>query len=159
MLFRSPPEHTQVLQRIQNLSDNGTKVIYTPGNHDNALRLFCGNKIGNIQVENNVKHTTEDGRQLLVLHGDQVDPLMQAHFGSWLSYVGDIGYDFLLFINRHLGRLQRLFGFKYWSLASFIKNNLKNAMKHVSTYENLLASLARDHKVNGVVCEIGRAHV
>lgn len=147
-----PPEHTQVLQLIQNLSDTGTKVIYTPGNHDSALRLFCGNKIGNIQVEKSIKHTTKDGRELLVIHGDQVDTLMQAHFGNWLSYVGDVGYDFLLFMNSHMGRIRRLFGLKYWSLAKFIKNNIKNAMKHVSTYESLLASLASEQNVNGVVC-------
>jgi len=147
-----PREHTQVLQLIQQKADNGTKVIYTPGNHDSALRSFCGKRIGNIQVEKFAKHVSTEGRQLLVLHGDQVDPLMQAHFGNLLSYVGDVGYDFLLFINRQLKRLFRMFGLKYWSLASFIKNNLKNAMKHISTYEHLLASLARDHKVNGVIC-------
>lgn len=147
-----PPEHTQILQLIQKLSDNGTKVIYTPGNHDSALKNFSGRYIGSVQVEKHIKHTTADGRELLVVHGDQVDPLMQAHFGNLLSYAGDVGYDFLLFINRHLGRLRKLLGFKYWSLASYIKNNIKNAMKHVNTYENLLAGLARDHKVDGVVC-------
>ena len=147
-----PEEHTQVLKIIQQKADDGTKVIYTPGNHDSAFRIFCGKKIGNIQVEKHIKHDAADGRQLLILHGDQVDPLMQAHFGSWLSYAGDVGYDFLLFINRQLKRLFRLFGLKYWSLASFIKNNLKNAMKHISTYEHLLAALARDHNVNGVIC-------
>lgn len=147
-----PAEHTQVLQIIKNLSENDTKVIYTPGNHDSALRQFCGNRIGNIKVEKKIIHTRRNGEKLLVLHGDQVDPLMQAHFGYWLSYAGDVGYDFLLFINRHLGRMRKLLGFKYWSLASFIKNNFKKAMKHVNTYENLLVGLARDHNVNGVVC-------
>jgi len=147
-----PSEHTQVLQLIKNISDNSTKVIYTPGNHDSALKNFSGKYIGNIKVEKHINHTTADGKELLVVHGDQVDPLMQAHFGDLLSYLGDIGYDFLLFINSHLGRLRKLCGFKYWSLASYIKNNIKNAMKHVNTYENLLSGLAREHKVDGVVC-------
>ena len=147
-----PIEHSKILRLIQDKADKGTNVIYTPGNHDSAFRLFCGKSIGNIRVEAHTKHHTIDGRQLLVLHGDQIDPLMHAHCGRLLNYLGDVGYDFLLFINRHLGRVQRVFGMKYWSLASLIKNNLKNAMRHVSTYEHLLSSFARDFKVNGVIC-------
>lgn len=147
-----PSEHTRILRLIQDKADKGTKVIYTPGNHDNALRLFCGKRIGNIRVEAHAKHNTLDGRQLLVLHGDQIDSLMHAHCGPLLNYLGDVGYDFLLFINRHLGRVQRALGMKYWSLATLIKNNLKNAMKHVATYEHVLSGFARDFKVNGVIC-------
>lgn len=147
-----PTEHTEILRLIQDKADKGTNVIYTPGNHDNELRIFCGKRFGNIRVEAHVKHSALDGRQLLVLHGDQIDPLMQAHCGRLLNYLGDQGYEFLLRINRHLGRVQRALGMKYWSLASSIKNNLRNAMKHVSTYEYILSGFARDFKVNGVIC-------
>lgn len=147
-----PKQHTQILQLIQKKANNGTKVIYTPGNHDNAFRVFSGKHIGNIQVNTYIKHRTADGQSLLVIHGDQVDPLMHTHVGRWLHYAGDKGYDFILLINRHLGRLRKLFGLKYWSLASFIKNNLKNALKHISTYEHLLINLAKEHNVNGVIC-------
>jgi len=147
-----PKQHTQILKLIQDKANNGTKVIYTPGNHDNAFRVFSGKHIGNIQVNTFIKHSTADDQELLIIHGDQVDPLMHTHVGRWLHYIGDIGYDFILYINRHLGRFRKLLGLKYWSLASFVKNNLKNAMKHISTYENLLTSLAREHNVTGVVC-------
>ncbi len=147
-----PEQHTQILRIIQDKANAGTKVIYTPGNHDSPLRSFSGKKIGNIQVNTHTKHTTLNGQSLLVIHGDQVDPMMHTHVGRWLHLAGDIGYDFILFINRHLGRIRKLLGLKYWSLASFIKNNLKNAMRHISTYEHLLVSLAKEHHVNGVVC-------
>ncbi|MFK5914284.1 MAG: UDP-2,3-diacylglucosamine diphosphatase [Woeseiaceae bacterium] len=147
-----PDTHTEILQIIKNKSENGTKVIYTPGNHDRAFRRFCGTRIANIQVEKQVIHTRHNGEKLLVLHGDQVDPLMQARCRYWMSYLGDIGYDFLLFINHHLRSIQKLFGYKYWSLARFIKNNLKNAMEHVNTYESLLTGIAEEHNVDGIVC-------
>jgi len=147
-----PIQHTKILRLIQQKANNGTKVIYTPGNHDNALRAFSGKCIGNIQVDNYVKHKTADNKYLLVIHGDQVDPLMHTHVGRWLHLAGDLGYDFILFINRQLGRFRKILGLKYWSLASFIKKNLKNAMKHISTYEHLLISLAKEHDVSGVVC-------
>ncbi len=147
-----PNKHSEILKIIQEKAEQGTKVIYTPGNHDSALHAFAGKCIGNIQVESVTTHMSHDGRSLLVLHGDQVDPLMHAHIGYWLNFIGDVGYDFILYFNHHLGRLLRILGMKYWSLASFVKNNLKNALKHISTYENLLVSLAREHKVNGVIC-------
>lgn len=147
-----PRQHSEILQLIQAKADNGTKVIFTPGNHDSALHVFSGKCIGNIQVESTAIHKTSDGRSLLVLHGDQVDPLMQTHVGYWLNLFGDVGYDFILYFNHHLGRLQRLLGMKYWSLASFIKNNLKNALKHITTYENLLVGLAKENNVDGVIC-------
>jgi len=147
-----PKKHTQILRIIQEKSNSGTKVIYTPGNHDSPFRTFSGKHIGNIQVNTYTKHTTVNGQSLLVMHGDQVDPLMRTHIGRWLHLAGDVGYDFILLINRHLGHIRKLFGLKYWSLASFIKNNIKNAMKHISTYELLLTSLAKEHNVNGVVC-------
>jgi len=146
-----PTEHTKIIRLIQDKADNDTNVIYTPGNHDNELRLFCGKRIGNIRVEAHAIHNTLDGRQLLVLHGDQIDSLMQANCGRLLNYLGDARYEFLLRINRHLGRVQRALGMKHWSLASLIKNNLRNSMKHVSTYEHLLSGFARDYEVNGVI--------
>lgn len=147
-----PRQHSEILEIIQKKADSGTKVIFTPGNHDSALHAFSGKSIGNIQVESIITHITADNRSLLVLHGDQLDPLMHAHVGYWLNYLGDKGYDFILYFNHYLGRLQKSLGMKYWSLASFIKNNLKNAIKHITTYENLLVGLAREHKVDGVIC-------
>jgi len=147
-----PEQHTQILRIIQEKANAGTKVIYTPGNHDSPLRSFSGKHIGNIQVNTYTQHTRLNGQSLLVIHGDQVDPLMHTHIGRWLHLAGDMGYDFILFINRHLGRVRKLFGLKYWSLASFIKTNLKNAMRHISTYEHLLTSLAKEHNVSGIVC-------
>jgi UDP-2,3-diacylglucosamine pyrophosphatase LpxH len=77
---------------------------------------------------------------------------MTARCGNWLNLMGDLGYDFLLCINRYLGHIRRIFGFRYWSLASFIKNGIKNAMQHISTYEQLLSGMAREHEVEGIIC-------
>lgn len=147
-----PRQHSEILKIIQKKADMGTKVIFIPGNHDSALHAFSGKNIGNIQVESMTTHITADKRSLLVLHGDQVDPLMHAHVGYWINLFGYISYDFLLYFNHHLDRLQRILGMKYWSLAGFIKNNFQNALKHITTYENLLIGLARDHEVDGVIC-------
>lgn len=147
-----PQSHSQIIKIIQKKSENGTQVIYIPGNHDSSLHNLNGKKIGDIQVSSFVKHKTSNGESLLVLHGDQVDLLMQAHISKLTYFIGDIAYDFILFLNRYIGTILRSFGIKYWSLSSYIKNNLRNAMKHIATYENLITTLAHKYKVTGVVC-------
>jgi len=42
-------------------------------------------------------HTTADGRRLLVIHGHELDTVVQNI--KWLAYVGDVGYQLLLKLN------------------------------------------------------------
>jgi hypothetical protein len=49
-------------------------------------------------------HTTADGRQLWIIHGDYFDAVVQC--AKWLAYVGDNLYEFTLKLNRHLNRLR-----------------------------------------------------
>ena len=37
--------------------------------------------------------TTADGRRLLIIHGDELDTVIQNV--KWLAYIGDVGYQFL----------------------------------------------------------------
>ena len=41
-----PAAHSDLLRKLLDLADNGTSVIYVPGNHDELLREFCGNSCG-----------------------------------------------------------------------------------------------------------------
>jgi len=43
-------------------------------------------------------------------------------------------------------------GFGYWSLAAFLKSKAKSAVKFVTEYEDTLASMARSHGTDGVIC-------
>jgi UDP-2,3-diacylglucosamine pyrophosphatase LpxH len=42
-------------------------------------------------------HTTADGRRLLVIHGHELDTVVQNI--KWLAHLGDIGYTILLRLN------------------------------------------------------------
>ena len=57
-------------------SQEGTRVIYIPGNHDDDMRAFVGLRFGNIEVLGRCIHTTGAGRRLLVLHGDEFDAVI-----------------------------------------------------------------------------------
>lgn len=62
-------KHSMVLNRIKFLSDNGTKVIWVPGNHDNFMRDF--KSFGNIEI-----HSEYVWNQTLITHGDLYDGIV-----------------------------------------------------------------------------------
>jgi len=49
------------------------RVIYIPGNRDAFVRAYDGLDFGGIRIRAQVLHTLADGRQFLVLHGDEFD--------------------------------------------------------------------------------------
>ena len=103
-------------------------------------------------------HDTADGRQLLVMHGDEFDTVVKC--SPWLAKLGSSVYDFLLGLNRHLNSVRRLFGMPYWSLASYLKHKAKTAVQYIASFEQAVAHAARKRGVDGVVCgHIHRAEI
>ena len=43
-------------------SQEGTRIVYIPGNHDDGMRALIGNRFGNIEVLGQCIHTTAAGR-------------------------------------------------------------------------------------------------
>lgn len=153
-----PDTHSQVLQGILNMARNGTRVVFVPGNHDEALRPFDNLKMGEIEIRNQVIHETIGGRRILVLHGDQFDSVVRC--SPALAYLGAVLYGILLRINVLLNAVRRRLGKGYWSLAAFLKHKVKNAMQYISSYEDAVVMEANRHGVDGVVCgHIHRAEI
>ena len=98
---------TRVVQEILRKVDEGTHVIYVPGNHDEFLRAYCGRCVAGIDVVLETIHETADGRRLLVLHGDQFDGVIG--YAKWLAHVGDWAYTFALALNDRLHMVRRRF--------------------------------------------------
>ncbi len=57
---------------------------------------------GDIRIEDEVVHTTADGRRMLVLHGDRFDGVVQC--ARWLAIVGDRLYGITLKLNYWFNR-------------------------------------------------------
>ena len=56
--------------------------------------------------------------------------------------------------------MRRIFGYPYWSVATFLKSQMKDAMKYIHNFERALAAEARKRNVDGVICgHIHRAEV
>jgi UDP-2,3-diacylglucosamine pyrophosphatase LpxH len=148
--FYWPQLHNNVLRTILGQAKHGTRVIYVPGNHDEVMRDLCGHVYGNLEVHREYVHTTARGLQLLVTHGDDFDSAVKCH--RWLAALGSGAYDVALALNGHLHSIRRLFGYPYWSLASFLKQRVGNAMDYVRDFEQAAAHAARQRGVDGIVC-------
>lgn len=145
-----PQTHTDVLRRVLTKAKRGARVVLVTGNHDEFLRRYTEVEFGNIAIRDEAEHVTTDGRRLLIIHGDQYDGVVQAH--RWLTFLGDKGYELLLFANRWFNRFRERFGYGYWSLSAHIKNRVKSAVSFIYEFEQTVAWDCRRRGFDGVVC-------
>lgn len=96
--FHWPPLHNQLFHTLLRLPEQGTRVIYLPGNHDEPAQQYDAMRFGDIEIHRQYIHTTATGKKLLLLHGDQFDK--EVCFGRTQAWIGDKAYDLLLFVNR-----------------------------------------------------------
>lgn len=142
--------HNDVVQKLLRKARKNTKVIYIPGNHDEALRDYVDLQFGGITVVAEAIHVTADGRRLLVLHGDAFDGVVK--YARWLAVLGDGAYNSLIILNSSFNALRKRLGLSYWSLSGYLKNKVKNAVEYISRFEDAVADEARRRGVDGVVC-------
>jgi UDP-2,3-diacylglucosamine pyrophosphatase LpxH len=144
-----PQAHNDVIQKLLRAGRKGTRLIYIPGNHDEFVAGFLG-PYGNISVQDHAIHQTADGRSILVIHGHELDTVVQNI--RWLAFVGDVGYQFLLKLNAPINLARRLLKLPYWSLSAAVKRSVKNAVSFIGQFEDAIVRYARDHRVQGVLC-------
>jgi UDP-2,3-diacylglucosamine pyrophosphatase LpxH len=145
-----PASHAAVLRAILAKARSGTRVVYVPGNHDEQCRDLCGQVLVGIEVRRECIHVLRDGRQLLVLHGDEFDAAVKC--GQLMAVLGTQLYDLFLRWGYRLNRVRRLFGLGHWSLVTWLKGRVGNVRRHVERFERAAASEARRRGLDGVVC-------
>jgi len=148
--FYWPQQHSDVLRAILGKARDGTQVVYIPGNHDEDMREFCGSVFGNLQIRRQYVHTTADGRELLVMHGDEFDATVKC--SRWLAWLGSGAYAFSLLLNRAVNAWRRLFGLPHWSLARYLKLRLRHATRYMDAFEHAAARAAAQQGLDGIVC-------
>ena len=144
-----PQAHNDVIQKLLRAGRKGTRVIYIPGNHDEFVSGFLGH-FGAVEIVARAFHTTADGRRLLIMHGHELDTVVQNV--KWLAFAGDVGYQMLLKLNTPVHYLRQLFGLGYWSLSAAVKKSVKEAVSFVGAFEQGIVRFARADRVDGVVC-------
>lgn len=148
--FLWPKPHNDLFYYLLNLSTSGTKVIYLPGNHDEPCQKYDGMTFGAVDVHREYVHTTANGKKLLIMHGDVFDN--DVCLGPMIVWIGDKGYDFLLFLNRWYNKARTWLGFPYWSLSSYIKTKLSGANEAIALYRNACVKRAKESGMDGIVC-------
>lgn len=144
-----PQEHNDVIQKLLRKGRKGTEIVYIIGNHDEFLSGFFGH-YASVALKKNAIHTLADGRKLLVMHGHELDNVVQNM--GWLAHLGDIGYVLLMRCNGLVNFVRGLFGFGHWSLSAYVKSEVKNVVNFIGRFEESIVRYARDHRVDGVMC-------
>lgn len=145
-----PQSHNDVIQKLLRKARKGARVVFIPGNHDEALREYCGLNFGSIEIRRDALYTTAAGKSYVVTHGDEFDVVVR--YAKWLAFLGDRSYELALWSNRPLNWARQRLGLGYWSLSSFLKRRVKGAVNFIGEFEEALSEVARRHGAHGVIC-------
>jgi len=149
-----PDKHHEILHKLLARARQGTRVVYLPGNHDEALRSWIGRSFDGVRILHDVIHHTADGRRLLVIHGDAFDGVIADM--RWLARLGSLAYESALAVNTGVNTVRRWLGLGYWPISQLLKDQVKAAVNFIDNFEQSLAAEARRRAVCGVVC--GHVH-
>jgi UDP-2,3-diacylglucosamine pyrophosphatase LpxH len=142
--------HNRVFEALHAQHRAGTEIIYVPGNHDRAIRRFCGLMMPAMQLRRRAIHVTADGRRLLVTHGDDYDAI--THFGGLQERFGDWLYYRILTGNRVFNDVRRRLGMRYWSLSEFLKRRSGAAERYIERFVQAGLDDVRRRGLDGIVC-------
>lgn len=146
----SPAQNTFV-QKMLRRARHGEKVIFIPGNHDEAMREYVDTSFGDVLVVKDHIHTAADGRRYLLIHGDEFDQVTLHH--KWIAILGDIAYDMLVSLNVYLSWLRRTLKISgYWSLAGYAKRQVKTAVNFIFDFEDSVIHHVRERGLDGAIC-------
>jgi UDP-2,3-diacylglucosamine pyrophosphatase LpxH len=143
-------KHTRFFKLIMKfLAKYDTKVIYLRGNHDDFLDEILPFSLGNFSIKrDHILHSA--GKKYYVVHGDIFDTVTTKL--KWLAQLGDVGYTFLLWLNRHYNNYRTKKGMPYYSLSQLVKQKVKQAVSFISDFEEQLAEVAKAKRCHGVIC-------
>jgi UDP-2,3-diacylglucosamine pyrophosphatase LpxH len=144
-----PNSHMKVLKELMRHLSKGTEIYYIPGNHDEMLRKFVGQRIGNLVIDNKVVLDL-DGKKTWVFHGDVFDVSMKH--SKWIAKLGGMGYDLLILFNRGVNMLLEKMGREKVSLSKKVKDSVKAAIAHVNDFENTVSEIGIENGYDHVIC-------
>ncbi len=157
-------ECSAIFDELAQKRKNGTKIIYIPGNHDDAVRRISplrryrfATTLG-IGITNIAIHKTADDRKFIVMHGDQFDNiLVRGKLSEW----GDRLY---LFFTEWTGfsplpkRIHVEGKTVKFSLAkALMRQSKRTALALMNNLEKTIFRMIRARHVDGLIC--GHTHI
>jgi len=144
-----PKEHIQVIHAILRMAEQGTKIYYITGNHDDSLRRYADFSTGNIHLRNQLTLQLNK-KKYWIFHGDVFD--LSIRYSPFIAKLGGKGYDYLIWLNRFVNNVRHKLGMSKMSLAGRIKDGVKSAIKFVSDFEDKAIQLAAQQDYDYVIC-------
>ncbi|MBN2907199.1 MAG: UDP-2,3-diacylglucosamine diphosphatase [Rhodobacteraceae bacterium] len=144
------PAHDAVVQTLLDRAQNGTRVIYLPGNHDTMFRQYCGLYFGIVEVSEQVVHITASGQQLLVLHGDVADSIFKRY--QWIGRLGAALDSQLRRVEILINRVRARRDLPPRNAISHAIARFNALIRMGNRFEARLVDMARDRGHDGVVC-------
>jgi UDP-2,3-diacylglucosamine pyrophosphatase LpxH len=145
-----PASHMNVLRQILKMSNQGTKVIYITGNHDEALRKYSDTSLGNIELVDKLILELDE-KKIWIFHGDVFDSSTRG-YAKIIAKLGGKGYDLLILINIFFNWVLQLVGKEKRSFSKKIKDSVKKAVAFISNFETTAAEIAIEKKYDYVIC-------
>lgn len=144
--------HSDVMQKLLRKARKGTTVYYITGNHDEFLRPFLPLILGDrLHIVNNAEYVGLNNKRYHITHGDFFDTITMTK--KWVAVLGDYGYELLLHLNVPIQKVRKLLGIKrHWSLSKYVKDNVKSSVSFIGDFENILATYAKQHGFDGIIC-------
>lgn len=149
-------KHRMIIKKLFRMADKGVNITYIRGNHDYLLENEFlkenpnGVSFNKIRFKYNDTYTAIDGKTYYILHGDEFDGIIRLYPISYK--IGDMGYKFIIFLNRVQNSIRRKLKIKPWSLAEWIKKSVKKSIQYINNYEDVVADKAKDKNVDGIIC-------
>ncbi len=135
---------TKIIRKLLKISETDTEVIWIRGNHDEFLKDFLPFHLGNIKIVEDWIHQSNKTRYY-IFHGDVLDIFITKV--KWLAYIGSIGYDIALWINRWYNRWRSFKGLPYYSISKDIKNLIVKYYPDMRKMLNVLQMSVKDDAV------------
>jgi UDP-2,3-diacylglucosamine pyrophosphatase LpxH len=143
-------KHTKFFNRILKMMEqDNTKVYYLRGNHDDFLDQILPLEVGNLSIVRDLVYESF-GKKFYIVHGDIFDSITTNL--KWVAKLGDVGYTFLLWINRQYNLYREKKGLSYYSLSQVVKAKVKTAVSYINDFETQLAGIAQVEQCDGVIC-------
>lgn len=148
-------DFNRIINRLIDMTNGGTRIFYTPGNHDAFLRTnpFIKKLIDRLDlcfIEEEFIYEMTDGRRFLVTHGDRFDRYEST---NWLSYfLGEVIYQSLLWTNRLAhGLLNRDDRTPYTETGRLMRW-VKRRLGFQRDFECQIIGYARENACEGIIC-------
>lgn len=143
-------KHTRFLKVVMKMTEKiKTEVIYVRGNHDDFLDQILPLQFGKFIICRDFELESK-GKKFYVTHGDIFDSITTNL--RWLAKLGDMGYTFLLWLNKTYNNRRIRKGLPYYSLSGIIKQKVKSAISYISDFQEELTIYAKKKNYDGVIC-------